>query len=434
MIQAALDAADPATAVSQYLQRQKNKLHVADQQIDLDEGRLFLVSVGKAAVPIAQAALAVVGDRLTQGIVIAKHLPADTEPAGDVDSTRVTWFEGNHPIAGEKSIQATTAVLEMLQQTEEGDLLLCLISGGTSALLTQPVLNLSQWQALNDALLGSGCTIQEFNTVRRQLDRVKGGGLAQTAAPARVISLILSDVIGNDLAAIGSGPTVPRQEDPQAALQVLKQYNLGQQLPVHLWEQISRALAAAKDRKPRQDAKAQVTNLIIGDVDRAARAAAEQANALGFAADIVTTHLEGEARQAGQFVAAIAKDLPLGKVAILGGETTVTLRGDGIGGRNLEVALAAAQALDGWPAHLAIATLATDGDDGLTDAAGALISGKTAAYGRQQNLSIQSYLDNNDSYTYFQKLDEAGVGPHLIKTGPTGTNVNDLIFILNFEE
>ncbi|MCL4264544.1 MAG: DUF4147 domain-containing protein [Anaerolineae bacterium] len=429
-------AVHPAHLIQRHLHRHGRQLTIGPMRHNLDDGRLFLVSVGKAAAPMAQAAADMVGDAVHAGIVVTKQLPTDYQ----LPITDYHVFTGDHPVAGERSVRATTAVTDLLTQTRPGDLVLCLISGGASALLTQPLISLNEWQILNRALLASGCTIQEFNTVRRQLDAVKGGGLARLAAPAQVVSLILSDVIGNDLAAIGSGPTVLVDEAPQDALAVVKNYELGiknYEGGTAVWQHVLDTL----NRSPitahgsRLTHHPLPTNLLIGSVRQAATAARQSAENSGFTATILTAYLEGEAREAGKFVAAIAKELPPGHCAILGGETTVTVRGNGIGGRNLEVALAAAIALDGWP-DVTVATFTTDGDDGPSGAAGAVITGETVGYGeaeavsgRELHLNARQFLDNNDSFTYFQKLDAAGYGPHLLITGPTGTNVNDLILI-----
>ncbi|MBX3058060.1 MAG: DUF4147 domain-containing protein [Anaerolineae bacterium] len=423
IIQAALTAVQPGHLLPHYLHRQGRQIAIGAATYDLEDGRLFLVSVGKAAVPMAQAAAAILGDAIHAAIVISKHLPAD--PRLPIPAYR--FFIGDHPTAGERSVQATTAVTDLLVQTHANDLVLCLISGGASALLTQPRLPLPAWQTLNQALLASGCSIQEFNTVRRQLDAVKGGGLARLAAPAPVVSLILSDVIGNDLAAIGSGPTVLTDETPDDALVILARYGIAEVVGTAVWSTIHTALTDYRlpvtvDQLPAP------TNHIIGSVRQAADAARQSAENSGWAATILTAHLEGEAREVGKVVAALAKDLPPGHCAILGGETTVTVRGGGVGGRNLELALAAAIALDGWP-DVAVAAFATDGDDGPTGAAGAVVTGETVGYGRALQLNAPHFIDNNDTFSYFQKLDAAGYGPHLLITGPTGVNVNDLTLI-----
>ncbi|MCP4358837.1 MAG: DUF4147 domain-containing protein [Chloroflexi bacterium] len=413
----------PDTAVKNHLCQQDHLYHIGGVPFDPEHGRLFLISVGKAAIPMSQAALDILGDTIHAGVGITKQIVANVQLT--IDNFQL--YIGEHPVSGPKSVLATTAVANLLAQTHADDLVLCLISGGTSALLTQPLLSLEDWQALNQALLASGCTIHEFNIVRRQLDGVKGGGLAQMAAPATVVSLILSDVVGSDLAAVGSGPTVFTSETGPEALSILQRYQVADVLDTAVYQRIYYTLQNLPVPPP--STQPPVTNRIIGDVRQAAEAARQQTLSSGFTTTIITTHLEGEARTAGQFAAAIGKDLLPGHCAILGGETTVALRGDGIGGRNLETALAAAIALEGWP-HITIATFATDGDDGPTSAAGAVVTGEAISYGRNLGLDAHRYLANNDSYSYFKKLEDDGRGSRcLIITGPTGTNVNDLIFI-----
>ncbi|MCP4419815.1 MAG: DUF4147 domain-containing protein, partial [Chloroflexi bacterium] len=273
--------------------------------------------------------------------------------------------------------------------------------------------------------------IQEANTVRRQLDGVKAGGLARLAAPANVISLILSDVIANtmdnELIAIGSGPTVATNETPADALAVLEQLQIEKWLQTAVYQTIQTTL--------RQTAQTAVSpnniidNIIVGNIQQSAEAAVVAAHKMGFHTRLLTTRLEGEAREVGKLAAAIAKDAPTNSATILGGETTVTLRGNGIGGRNLETALAAAIGLAGWP-NRAIISFATDGDDGPTGMAGAIVTGSTV----QNQATALQHLNQNNSFTFFKTLDTATTNPHLIQTGPTGTNVNDLLIILNYLE
>lgn len=429
LVNAALAAADPATAVSRHLQRQEQTLRISQETFDLTQGRVFVVSVGKAALPMLDAAAAILGDALTAGIAVTKVIPPGYHPP----QPAVQIHLGNHPVSQQESIAATTAVHEFLQQTTANDLVLCLISGGASALLSKPRIPLADWQALNQALLASGCPIHEFNTVRRQLDAVKGGGLSQWAAPARTISLILSDVVGNPLAFIGSGPTVPGADTPADALRVLAQYQIEERVETAVWHGISEQLSV-NSKQLSVDSGQTPVNVVVGDVRGAAEAALAKAKELGFATQLLTARLEGEAREVGLVAAAIAKDTPPHHCLILGGETTVTLRGGGKGGRNLETALSAALALDGWP-NLAIASFATDGEDGPTDAAGAVVTGETVANGRSHHLDAHASLQHNDSYHYFQALDEGETAVStLIKPGSTGTNVNDLIVILTYQQ
>ena len=429
LVQAALAAADPVTAVSLHLKRQNHTLILNNQEhFDLTQGRLFLVSVGKAALPMLDAATAIIGEGLTAGIAVTKVIPTEYQPAHPA----IQIHRGSHPVSSQESLDATTAVYHFLQQTEANDLVLCLISGGASALLTQPLVSLADWQALNQALLASGCTINEFNTVRRQLDAVKGGGLSRWAAPARTISLILSDVVGNPLEFIGSGPTVPGTDTPEDALKVLEKYDIASHVDEMVWSVVSEQLLVNSEQLS-VNSVTQPVNHIIGDVRKAAEAALAKAQELGFATQLLTARLEGEAREVGLIAAAIAKDTPPDHCLIMGGETTVSLSGSGKGGRNLETALSAAIALDNWP-KTAVASFATDGEDGPTDAAGAVVTGNTLTNGRFHSLNASEYLHNNDSYHFFQQLDdEKTATATLIKPGSTGTNVNDLVIILTYK-
>jgi glycerate 2-kinase len=439
IVTAAVVAADPAEAVQRQLQLEGNHLQIGTApdawRYDRASGRIFVVACGKAAIPMGRAALKVVEGDVAEAIFISKQAApgAGRRYRANVSSgAPVTVFEAGHPVSDETSVRATAAVLEMLEQTRPGDLLLCLISGGTSALLTQPVLTLAEWQHLTSVLLESGCTIQELNCVRKQLDRVKGGGLAQAAAPATVASLILSDVVGNRLDIIGSGPTAPNPESPGTALTVLHRYNIAARLAPETWQVIADYLTdrhSATSVARFEDMG--VVNLIVGDVGTAVQAAAKEATWLGFDTHPLTRHLEGEAREVARVIAALAKDTPPGSCLLFGGETTVTVRGNGRGGRNLELALAAAVALEGWE-KVVIATFASDGEDGTTGAAGAVVTGYTTARARAAGLQPRAALDDNDSYGFFNALSLSGAPDPLLQPGPTGTNVNDLVIVLRY--
>lgn len=441
IVAAALAAADPATAVQRYLQCDGRYLTIGPEIYTMTKGQIYLISVGKAAVTMGLAAAEILGDRLTHAIFVAKKTDRDWVAEIEASSVNLqspvfSLFQSGHPVSDAESVYAGTAVLDLLHQTTADDLVLFLISGGASALLAQPLLPLADWQALTNALLASGCTIAELNIVRRQLDTVKGGGLAHAAAPAACASLILSDVVGSPLEAIGSGPTVISDESPASALAdalaVLHRYHLHETLAAAVWQNLAQQLENTPTSPLPKPSENQ--HYIIADVSQAASAALTKAAQLGFIAQILTTHLEGEAREAGRFAAALAKDNPPGQCLILGGETTVTLHGEGQGGRNQEVALAAAIALAGWPNRVVV-SLATDGEDGPTDAAGAMVTGATAVTARHHHLNPVTFLQSNDSYAFFSELDTAvaeNQPPHHIKIGATGTNVNDLIIILTY--
>jgi hydroxypyruvate reductase len=313
-----------------------------------------------------------------------------------------------------------------------------LISGGGSALMMLPEapISLADYQALTQALLRSGATINQVNTVRKHIERVKGGRLAQIAAPAEIVALILSDVVGNPLDFIASGPTVPDTTTFGDALDVLREFDLGDKVPRPVADWIQRGVRGdvPETPKPGDAVFVRTATEVIGSLDLAAAAALQRARHLGFEAMLLTTFLEGEARDAGKLAAALAKELVLRgrptaspSCLILGGETTVTVRGEGKGGRNQEIALAAGIALAGLERAL-VATLATDGTDGPTDAAGGFADGGTLARAAARGLDARAALAANDSYALLEQIGD------LLITGPTNTNVNDLLFVFSFPE
>lgn len=436
LVSTAILAADADAAVSRYLARDGRTLIVGREpdveRIDLDQGRVFLVAAGKAAVPMTRAAVRVLGDDLARGVVIGKEEIGNTAAA--LADARISFFAGGHPVPDERSVAGTKTALEMLNGLRREDAVLCLISGGTSALLTRPLLPLEDWRKLVELLLKSGCTINELNAVRRSIDRVKSGGLARAASPATCYGLILSDVIGNPLNVIGSGPTVPEEELVVGAVHVLGRYDIARQLDREEWGRL--ALALNQSRYLHKTPRPFVRNYIVGDVRDAATAALVASIRLGFIGQLLTVHLDGQAREIGRLAAGIARDLPAGHCLIMGGETTVAVHGNGLGGRNQELALSAAMALERQP-RVVVASFASDGEDGPTSAAGAIITGETARLARSYGLDPSAFLMNNDSFTFFERLDELSRGraePHHIISGPTGTNVNDLVFILSYGE
>jgi len=357
---------------------------------------------------------------LSGGLAVTKY-------ASGLSRDLYTVMEGGHPIPDARSLGAGERVLEFVSSLQEGDTLVCLISGGGSALVTAPYVPLEDLQNLTSLLLASGARIDEINTLRRQLDRIKGGGLAR-ATRAKIISLILSDVIGNPLEAIASGPTVPDATTKVDAIAILKKYSIEEEVPKSILQTLESRSLLLDSRQWRQGAIRlhSVQNIIIGDNKLAARAALEQAKQEGFEAEILTNSLQGEAREVGRELArrlrvdSSTKTRPFCYIA--GGETTVTIRGKGKGGRNQELALGAVDELAGSKDVMLIA-LATDGDDGPTDAAGAVVTGESARRAESLGLRAADYLSRNDAYPFFAKVGD------LLKTGPTGTNVNDLILL-----
>jgi hydroxypyruvate reductase len=347
---------------------------------------------------------------------------------------KIKILEAGHPFPDANSLAGTRQILSLLSKTTATDLVICLISGGGSALLTAPASNISlqDLQTLTRALLACGAKIDEINIVRKHLDTVKGGGLARWASPAHILTLILSDVIGDRLDSIASGPTCPDPSTYTDAWEIIQRYNLVQQTPQAILSHLKGGQKGESQEtpKPGEMLFQHVHNVIVGNIGQAAEAAIAQARVEGFNTLLLTTCLQGEARQVGKVLAAIARQIvatgqpiPPPACIVAGGETTVTLHSAGKGGRNQECVLAAALEITGQK-NTAIIALATDGGDGPTDAAGAVATGETINRARQLGLDPLDHLARNDSYHFFQPLDD------LIKTGPTLTNVNDLLFIV----
>ena len=428
---AALQAVEPAQAVRQHLKVAHGELCVAGKCWQLASlRRVRLLSVGKAAVPMAEAAAELLGERLERGLVVTKYEHAATHTL----PTRIQVIEAGHPIPDEAGKRGATAALKLLERSTPQDLVLVLLSGGGSALLPAPVqgVTLSALQTTTELLLCSGASITELNAVRKHLSRLKGGQLARAANPAQVSALILSDVVGDPLDVIASGPTVPDTTTYTDAWAVLERYEIQSKIPPSVSAYLRAGLSGEIPETPKPGAALfeEVHNQLIGSNRQAALAAVETARKLGYQSLLLTTFVEGEAREVAQVAAALAKGIrrycdPLTPPACLvwGGETTVTVRGTGSGGRNQELALAAAQALSGWE-DLALMALATDGTDGPTNAAGAVIDGSTIQRALALGLDPQTALAQNDTYPLL-----AATGD-LLQLGPTGTNVNDLLVIL----
>lgn len=418
----------PEDLVGQALLRQGEVLLVAGQEYDLSRfRRIFLLGMGKAAVAMARGVLSVLGRRVEGGCLVT--IPGCQ---GVVEGVEV--MVGGHPLPTEESLRASQRIVEIAAGASAEDLIVVLISGGASALfeIPAPGISLEQLVGVNRLLLGSGAPITAMNVVRKHLSSVKGGQFARTISPAKVLSLILSDVPGDDLATVGSGPTAPDPTTFKDAAEVLRRYRL--------WEQVSPAVRTRIEAgirgevpdtlKPGDPLFDRVQNLIVGSGRTAAEAAAEAARERGFTPLVLTTTLQGEAREVGKFFAALARELvwfgrpvPPPALLVAAGETTVTVRGKGQGGRNQELALSFALHIEGVPG-VALLALATDGRDGPTDAAGAIVDGGTAARIRAAGLDPEEALAQNDSYT---ALSAAG---DLLMTGPTGTNVADLVILV----
>ena len=434
ILSAALAAVDPAQAIRQNVSLEGDSLRIGQRSYDLSSyERIFVAGGGKAGSPMVAAIEEILGQRITAGLVNVKHGYLPPEAA---DVQRVEIVQAGHPTPDEAGRRGAERMVEMLSNLTERDLVICLISGGGSALMTlpQPTISLVDVQALTGALLRCGATINEINAVRKHISRIKGGQLARLIHPAQVVSLILSDVVGNPLDVIASGPTVPDTTTFAQAYGVLEKYDLLDKVPTSIVEHLATGVAdkIAETPKEGEAVFATVYNLIVGSNEIAARAALNQAQESGFNTQLLSTYVEGEAREVAKVLAAVAKEMaqsgqPIPRPAclVVGGETTVTITGEGKGGRNQEMALAAALAIEGWE-DVMVVTLATDGTDGPTDAAGGVATGETVTWARELGLDPEEYLANNDSYHFLEALGE------LIVTGPTNTNVNDLAFVFAF--
>jgi glycerate 2-kinase len=430
----ALTAVDPAQAIRQNVSLEGDSLRIGQRSYDLSGyDRIFVAGGGKAGSPMVTAIEEILGQRVTAGLVNVKHGHLPPEAAA---VRRVEIVEAGHPTPDEAGRRGAERMVEMLSELTEKDLVICVISGGGSALMTlpQPAISLADVQALTGELLRCGAIINEINAVRKHISRIKGGQLARLIHPAQVVSLILSDVVGNPLDVIASGPTVPDTTTFAQAHGVLEKYDLLERVPTSIVEHLGAGVAGKIAETPKEgDAVfATVYNLIVGSNEIAAQAALNRAQELGFNTLLLSTYVEGEAREVAKVLAAVAKEMaksgqPIPRPAclVVGGETTVTIMGEGKGGRNQEMALAAALAIEGWE-DVMVVTLATDGTDGPTDAAGGVATGETLAWARELDLGSEEYLANNDSYHFLEALGE------LIVTGPTNTNVNDLAFVFAF--
>jgi hydroxypyruvate reductase len=413
IFKAAVTAADPAAAVVRHLER----LSVSQFR------KIYVVGAGKAGASMAAAAESVLGRRIVAGLVNVKY--------GHVARLRrIELNECGHPVPDECGAAGAARIAQLAESATRDDLVVCLISGGASALLPLPAapITLEEKQETTRMLLASGADIHEINTVRKHISRIKGGQLARLAAPARAESLLLSDVIGDEPGVIGSGPTAPDASTFTDAAAILEKYKLGRRLPATVRARIKRGACGEipETPKPQDPIFSRVRNRVVGSNRLALAAAARRARELGFHTLVLASEIQGETREVARMHAAIAREVSSTKqpvkppaCIISGGETTVTLRGRGLGGRNQEFVLAAALDIAGLPETL-VFSAGTDGTDGPTDAAGAFADGDTV----HRNPQARAYLDDNNSYRYFEALGD------LVKTGPTLTNVMDVRLIL----
>lgn len=427
-LESALNAVDPKQIIKSKLLLKNLTLHVNGYSIDLKKFKnIYVIGGGKASGSMAEALEQVLGNSITNGLV---NVPRSSKNKTDI----IKLHEASHPIPDEAGVEGTRRMLKIAEQAKEDDLIICLISGGGSSLMPLPrgKISIADKKEITNVLLKCGATINEINTVRKHISDFKGGWLAKKAYPATILNLILSDVVGDPLDFIASGPTVPDSTTFSDAIKVLKKYRLWSKAPASIRKVLSDGEKGLIPETPKANDEAfkRVYNVVVGNNRLASLTAQEYLKSEGLNTLLLTSTLEGEARHVGIMLASIVHEVsvsgnPVPKPAgiIAGGETTVTVTGKGLGGRNQEIALAAAQKLNDMNG-VVVASLSTDGVDGPTDAAGAIADGKTLVRAAKMGLTPEEYLAENDSYHFFSKLGD------LIFTGPTGTNVNDVSVIV----
>ncbi len=412
-------------AVYRNLNLEDDYLHIGDSHIDLGLfERIHIVGGGKGAAPMAIALENMLGDRISGGDIVVKTGHAQ-------ELSYVRCWEASHPVPDMHGVEATHAIIRRLENCTQKDLVICCITGGSSALMIAPVapLDLSHKQKISETLLGCGATIHEINTIRKHTSAVKGGRLAEIALPSTVISLIVSDVIGDDLSVIGSGPTVLDSSTFSDCLRIIESYDIAKQLPDDVMQHLAEGSLGRRSETPKSaQSLSHVSNHLIATNKLAIEATCLAAAELDFDVEILSSAIEGEARDVAKILADQAKAKRLDSLLkplllVAGGETTVHINGKGKGGRNQELALAMAIELSGTEG-IYVLCAGTDGSDGPTDAAGAFACGKTVQHGNTVGLSAISYLQDNDSYHFFKAIDSLSI------TGPTLTNVMDMTLIL----
>lgn len=423
-----ISAVDPKICIHRCCRLENNRLKVNGLEYDLKRyNQILIVGAGKASASMAGAMEEILQEKITTGIVIVKY-------DHGTDLKKIRLVEAGHPIPDENSMAGAKQLLHTLKDRDEKTLVICLISGGGSALMSLPArgLSLKDKQKTSEILLGCGATIHEINTLRKHLSGIKGGLLARAAHPAHMICLVLSDVVGDDLDIIASGPAVADSGTFVCCRKIIQKYTLAEQLPAAVMEQIELGISGRIPETPKKGDPVfyNVSHTIIGKNMDALEKAGQMARHLGYNCLILSSMIEGETRDVAAVHAAIAREVihtghPLQPPACIlsGGETTVTLRGNGKGGRNQEFALMSALGIKDL-AHTVILSAGTDGTDGPTDAAGAIADHTTVQRATQLQMDPQRFLQENNSYLFFDRLSD------LFKTGPTHTNVMDLRIIL----
>lgn len=428
IFRASVKAVDPAEAIRRHVRLSGGILLAGNKRYPLERYRhIYVIGAGKASAVMAAAVEGLLGRRVSGGLVNVKY-------GHTAKLRRVECNECGHPVPDAAGIAGARRIAEIAAAAGADDLVICVISGGGSALLPFPAapVTLEEKQTVTRLLLQCGANIHEINSVRKHVSAIKGGQLARMCAPATVLALMLSDVIGDDLDVIASGPTAPDSSTFASAREVLERYGVWSQAPAAVRERMECGIRGEipETPKPGDPVFSRVLNLVVGSNALAVAAAAARARELGYRPLVLSTTIEGETRDVAGVHAAIAREIvssgrPVRRpcCVISGGETTVTLRGEGLGGRNQEFALAAAMGISGLTG-VAILSAGTDGTDGPTDAAGALAFSDTIERASRLGRDARSYLDRNDSYRFFEALGD------LILTGPTGTNVMDIRLVL----
>jgi len=428
-LNAALEAVDPKVIIKSKVKVKGNSLTIENLLFNLGEFKnVFVVGGGKASGCMAEAVEELLGDRIKDGII---NVPYACPP---YQTRRVRLHPASHPIPDISGVKGASRMLNLVDQAEENDLVICLLSGGGSSLMPQPCVGVSlrDKRRVTDMLLKSGATINEVNTVRKHVSGFKGGWLAKRAYPATVVNLILSDVVGDPLDAIASGPTVPDSTTFGDAIEILKHHGLWSKVPVAVRKALLNGKKGLVPETPKAGDKAfaKVHNIVVGNNMTASLAAYNSLKKAELNSLLLSSCLEGQARDVGTMFASMVREIvdsgnPVPKPAgiVAGGETTVTVVGKGRGGRNQEIALGAALKM-GDMDGVVVASLSTDGVDGPTDAAGAMVDGKTLVRAHGLGLNARRFLLENDSYSFFSGLGD------LVFTGLTGTNVDDVSVIV----
>jgi len=424
----ALKAADPFVGIKKVLRIDNNDIVIDGERYSAgDYSEVYVVGGGKASARMGQAVEDVLGGRISGGWI-------NTKEGHSVSLENITVHECGHPVPDERGIYGARKILNILSGADERSLIICLLSGGGSALMPAPAdgITLKEKQEVTSILLKAGASINELNALRKHLSQLKGGGMARAAYPARLHALILSDVIGDPLDVISSGPTVGDSSNFTDCIDICERYKIMESLPKNVRERFRKGAEGsipdtAEESEPYFTT---VKNTLIGNNRMSVEAARQSAEEKGFNTIVLTTTLEGEASEVGNVFASVASEIvasgnPVAMPAcvISGGETTVTVRGNGKGGRNQEMALTVAQRLSGVDGYVFLSG-GTDGTDGPTDAAGGIVDGETVKRGEEKGLDCYSYLENNDSYHYLSAVDG------FVMTGPTGTNVMDVQILL----